>query len=558
MAAALAVDLEAVLTAELDRAMAVLRQQEEAPYYVSLAVRQVESIDISAMEGALRSSTASTRRYLDVDLRTGTPELDSTHTLRGLSSLDDEDRDARLVPFAGPGEELALRYAITKELDEQHRAASERIVLVRGEEAVRVEEEDPAPDFEPRQGQVARTEAPAVNVDVAGWEQALRELSARALRWPEIVESDVRLGVERTTWTQVDTEGARLVHGLVHARVGLRVLAVADDGDRVELYEAVDVHDPARLPDATALARSLDALAARAVALRAAPRAGPYTGPVLLSGRASGVFFHEVMGHRVEGHRQKSDEEGKTFLEYVGKPVLPPWVDVVDDPRVERFGDVDLNGYYLWDDQGVAAAATVLVDDGLFRGFLMGRSPLATAPSSNGHGRRSPGHAATARMGNTMVEVRGGQPEAKLRELLRKEAAAQGLTFAYLVEEIDGGFTMTGRVTPNAFNVRASVTWRVFVDGRPDELVRGIDLVGTPLAAFQGILAAGDTPEVFNGVCGAESGWVPVSAVAPMMLFRRLEMQLKEKDSERPPLLSPPGAPAGTARLDASTQGGGR
>ncbi|HMV65795.1 MAG TPA: metallopeptidase TldD-related protein, partial [Myxococcota bacterium] len=289
-------------------------------------------------------------------------------------------------------------------------------------------------------------------------------------------------------------------------------------------------------------------LAARLVALRAAPRAGPYTGPVLLSGRATGVFFHEVMGHRVEGHRQKSDSEGKTFLEYVGRPVLPRWVDVVDDPTQERFGDVDLNGYYVWDDQGVAAEPAVLVDDGVFRGFLMGRSPLSVAPTSNGHGRRSPGHEATARMGNTLVRVTGGLDDTKLAAALRKEAAAQGLEYAYRVEEIDGGFTMTGRVVPNAFNVRASVTWRVYVDGRPDELVRGIDLVGTPLAAFQGIIAAGDRYEVFNGTCGAESGWVPVSAVAPPMLFRRLEMQLKEKGSDRPPLLAPP-LPAGSASL---------
>ena len=102
---------------------------------------------------------------------------------------------------------------------------------------------------------------------------------------------------------------------------------------------------------------------------------------------------------------------------------------------------------------------------------------------------------------------------------------------------------MTGRVTPNAFNVRASTTWRVYADGRPDELVRGIDLVGTPLVAFDNLIAAGDDPMVFNGTCGAESGWVPVSAVAPSILFRRLEFQLKEKGQDRPPLLAKPGLP---------------
>jgi hypothetical protein len=138
---------------------------------------------------------------------------------------------------------------------------------------------------------------------------------------------------------------------------------------------------------------------------------------------------------------------------------------------------------------------------------------------------------------------------AELRRRLLAEAKSQGLEYAYIVEEIEGGFTLTGRVIPNAFNVRASRTRRVWVDGRADELVRGIDLVGTPLVAFQSILAAGDTPEVFNGTCGAESGWVPVSAVAPPLLFSRLEFQLKEKSSQRPPLLDKPGAEDGEVVL---------
>ena len=79
---------------------------------------------------------------------------------------------------------------------------------------------------------------------------------------------------------------------------------------------------------------------------------------------------------------------------------------------------------------------------------------------------------------------------------------------------------------------------------RPDELVRGIDLVGTPLNALQSVIAAGDDPAVFNGFCGAESGSVPNAAVAPSLLVRAQEIQRKEKGIERPPLLPKP-APGG-------------
>jgi predicted Zn-dependent protease len=266
---------------------------------------------------------------------------------------------------------------------------------------------------------------------------------------------------------------------------------------------------------------------------------------VILRGKAAAVFFHEVMGHRVEGHRQKRDDEGKTFAEYIGRPVLPPFISVVDDPTLRSIEGVDLNGFYEYDDEGVPAQRSSIAENGVFKGFLMGRSPLPRFPSSNGHGRRQIGAAATARMGNTLVSASQAVPEPKLRSLLLDEVRRRGLSYGVIVEEIEGGFTTTGRVLPNAFNVRATVSWKVHLDGRPDELIRGVDLVGTPLVAFSNILAAGDKVEVFNGSCGAESGWIPVSAASPSLLLKGLEFQLKEKGEDRPPLLPKP-APLGS------------
>ena len=52
---------------------------------------------------------------------------------------------------------------------------------------------------------------------------------------------------------------------------------------------------------------------------------------------------------------------------------------------------------------------------------------------------------------------------------------------------------------------------------------------------------SGDTPAVFNGICGAESGHVPVSAASPAMLFSEIEVQRRTKSNTRPPILPPPG-----------------
>jgi hypothetical protein len=105
---------------------------------------------------------------------------------------------------------------------------------------------------------------------------------------------------------------------------------------------------------------------------------------------------------------------------------------------------------------------------------------------------------------------------------------------------VTGGFTNTARFGIQAFKVLPLVVYRVYADGRKDELVRGVDIVGTPLASFAKILATSDRAEVFNGYCGAESGSVPVAAVSPALLVSEIEIEKKSKAQDRPPLLPPP------------------
>jgi TldD protein len=540
LSVALGAEVEAILVEELTRATEALSKREVAPHYTALTAVDEAWVKLGAVDGGLQVDQAVQRRRIEVDLRVGTAELDNTHPLRGESGLDGDDRGVVRAAFGGPEEAWALRSAVWRELDRAYREAEERLVLVRSERSVRVEEEDGAPDFEPRAAVLHRAEVAELQVDAVRWREAVRALSAALIDQPGVIHGEAGLEATRAATTFVDTEGSRIADGRLHARLSLQATAVAADGDRVVLFQAFDAHDVGRLPDQDVLLDAARALARDAVELAAAPRATPYTGPILLSGRAAAVFVHEVMGHRVEGHRQKSDSEGKTFLDYLGRPVLPAYVDIYDDPTAAEIGGVDLNGWYRFDDEGVAAQRATLVDDGVFKGFLMGRSPLEVAPTSNGHGRRSAGHWPTSRMANTIVASSKLVSEEELRRLMRAELKAQGLPYGYRVGEIDGGFTFTGRSIPNAFNVTARRTWRVYADGRPDELVRGLDLVGTPLGAFQSVMATGGPIEVFNGVCGAESGWVPVSGVAPSMLFRRLELQLQDKSSERPPLRARP------------------
>nr|WP_255216201.1 metallopeptidase TldD-related protein [Pseudenhygromyxa sp. WMMC2535] len=308
----------------------------------------------------------------------------------------------------------------------------------------------------------------------------------------------------------------------------------------LQRFVSFERHDPSQLPTPDELRGVAERLRGELLDLREAPIAEPYTGPAVLEGPAAGVFFHEIFGHRLEGHRQKDDYEGQTFTKMLGQPILPEFIDVYDDPTLASINGTPLNGHYYVDDEAIVAQRADLVSAGVLEGFLQSRSVVAPFEASNGHGRRDRGYRVVARQGNLIVSARETVPEADMRERLIAEAKSQNKPYGLWFSDIQGGYTITDRSGPQAFKVMPLMVYRVYTDGRPDELVRGADMVGTPLAAFETIIAAGDTPGVFNGMCGAESGWVPVSAVSPSLLLSKLEIERAMHQRDKPPLLPPP------------------
>src|SRR5581483_3471701 len=323
---------------------------------------------------------------------------------------------------------------------------------------------------------------------------------------------------------QASTEGTLLQFGGMHSRIAISARTKAEDGMELYRYETFDALTTDRLPDSAVIVAAVEKMAKDLIDLRKAPVIEPYTGPAILSGRASGVFFHEIFGHRIEGHRQKDEDDGQTFTKKVNQSILPDFISVYDDPTRQNLGGIDLNGYYQYDDEGVKTQRVTVVENGILKNFLMSRSPIKGFAQSNGHGRKSPGLRPVSRQGNLIVESTKTVSEAKLRELLIAECKKQGKPFGLIFSDISGGFTNTSRGGTQSFQVTPVMVYRVYTDGRPDELVRGVDLIGTPLVSFSKILATSDKQEVFNGMCGAESGWVPVSAVAPSILTAQIEV----------------------------------
>lgn len=511
------------------------------PYYLAYTVTDQHAVVVQGRLGALYRNDADRSRVLDVDARIGDYGVDSTRQLRGRAGGFGRGM------FAGGAMTISLedrpesiRHTVWRATDLACKAAADRYQRVLTNQKTMVEEEETADDFSREDPSVHVEPRQELSIDRATWAERVRVVSRLALAHPLIYSSGVTLSASVEHRTMVSSEGTRLETSRKLLRVALSAGTKADDGMDLEQGFIFDATDESELPDEARMAAAFQQVIDMTLALREAPLVEPYTGPAILRNRASGVFFHEIFGHRIEGHRQKNVEEGQTFTKMIGHSVLPAFLSVVDDPTRARFGTQALRGFYRFDDEGVAAQRVALVEDGVLQTFLLSRSPVPGFARSNGHGRREPGREVVSRQGNLIVESEHAVPFEQLRTLLVEECRRQHKPFGFLFEDITGGFTTTSRGGPQAFKVLPVVVYRVYADGRPDELVRGVDIVGTPLSCFSKIVATGDDPGVFNGSCGAESGWVPVSAVSPSILVSQIEIEKRQRSQERLPILPAP------------------
>src|SRR2546421_11578988 len=538
------------LVEELSRSQKDLRiRGREAPYFLSYSVRGSEAREVGAKYGAIFLDHVRRERRLQVDVRVGSYEFDNTGS-QEMFDFDGQDsgysagRDAPL-----DDDPAALRNALWLLTDDLYKKALSAYLKKKGKEVYRPDDPERPPSFsreEPHVDVMPRAEHP---FDAEAWKRELRLQSDRLRSHPELFDSQLRAGVDREEREMASTEGARLVTERVIYGLHVQAWARAPDGmlleDSRDFYGATE----AELPRGEKLSKKIDEMVAELLALRNAPVLDPYTGPALLAPEAAGVLFHEAVGHRLEGERQNDDKDGRTFKGQIGKPILPFFLTILDDPTRAAIGSVSLNGFYRFDDQGVPGQRATLVDKGVLKTFLLSRAPVVGFVRSNGHGRSAPGRDPVARMSNLIVESSKTLPREKLKEALIAEAVRQERPFGLLIRDVTGGNTDTSGYAYQAFKGQPRLVFKVDAKTGAETLVRGVEIVGTPLTSINKIIATGDDSRVFNGYCGAESGFVPVSTVAPTILISEIELQRTRKDSGRPPVLpSPWAAPPTTAQ----------
>ncbi len=529
-----------VLNEELKRDFNQLENHNPKPYYLEYRVDDIKSYSISTSFGSLVNDDEARSRFLSVTTRIGSPQLDNSHEINKTTSpfqpvtigLPIEDNPDALKMLIWQ----STHYSVMNSIDDYNMVMSSL-----KQNNKKNNEENIVPDFSIEKPYTYYEEPIDLTLpDKSKWVQKLKDITSQFRQDTTVVRADASLYYYGIRKYFVNSEGSSIVQNNTYAQLQIWVVVRSSNGNYYPIVKSYYSYYTDSLVSDNQLNNDISWIKTMVSKLYNAPLAEAYSGPAILSPSAAAVFFHEIFGHRIEGHRLKSISDSHTFINQIGNKILPKQISIYCDPTLQKINNQDLFGYYKYDDEGMQAQRVDIVNQGKLVGFLMSRSPNKILSHSNGHGRSQIGRVPVSRQSNFIVTTSKPYSDKELRKKLISECKKQKKQYGLYIEQVIGGFTQTSRYSPNVFNITPVLVYKIYTDGRPDELVTGIDLIGTPLAIFSEIVATGSELEVFNGYCGAESGSIPVSAVSPALFIKKIEIQKKPDNSSSIPILPSP------------------
>ena len=521
---------------ELSRSWKKLRLDGyEAPYFISYQIKDNAYYNIKGKYGAIAELVNDRTRRLFVDVRVGNYEFDNS--ILGNSGGNSSSFDSSIIPLDNDVD--SIRAVLWQATDAAYKYALTQYFNKKAEHVDEVKDEE-IPSFSREEAHIYNEPEVELVFNPKDWESKMREVSSVFKEYKDLIDASVSITAQKETVYFVNSEGARYIRDEILYSIDADALTRADDGRVIKNYENLYYVTPQDIPSVDKLKSAMRDLVKETVDMKSAEALSPVNVPAILEPEAAGIVFHEAVGHRLEGERQINDKEGQTFKDRVEEKIIPAFLSIIDDPELKSFNGTRLLGYYPIDDEGVPGQTVVLVENGILKNFLLSRTPINGFNKSNGHGRAAYRRAPMARMSNTIVKSKKEYPKAELKTLLIEEVKRQKKPFGLIIRKMTGGETNTSTYDFQAFSATPLVVYKVDPETGKETLVRDIEIVGTPLVSINKIIATGDDYEVFNGFCGAESGYVPVSTIAPSILVSEIELQRQSSKKEKLPLLPPP------------------
>jgi TldD protein len=243
--------------------------------------------------------------------------------------------------------------------------------------------------------------------------------------------------------------------------------------------------------------------ARRAIMMLSARRAPAGPMPVVLSSEAGGTMVHEAIGHGLEADLAQAGMS--VYTGKVGTQVASPLVTVIDDATIPH-----VRGTFPYDDEGTPGQKTVLVENGILKGYLYDRlTGMKYRSPSTGNGRRESYQARPiVRMSNTLIAPGDTPPESIIR----------GVEHGLFVKKMGGGQVNT--VNGNfVFEVSEGY---LIENGEVAEPVRGATLTGNGPDVLNKIGKVGNDLGFGIGTCGKDGQGVPVADAQPTLLISEI------------------------------------
>jgi hypothetical protein len=544
------------------------------PYYVEYRLLDLEVREVVAEFGTLLSRTQTRNRFMNVEARVGSYKLDSSNFVSeegfrgfigstGSVGIDRDDNSLRQDLW------IATDQAFKEAVETFSRKRAYLSSLARQSDIDDFSKVDPIQQI-----------APLVQPDWSNrnWDQEARASSSALRAFPQVYESRVTYYLVYATQYLLTSEGTEIRANRSFAAIEAGLNTLAGDGMQLNNFYTAYASAPADLPAVDAVRKNLNVAGSELMALRAAPVAQDYTGPVLFEARAAAPLLTQVLGPAMNGARPplafqpvveqllsglggKSDWVGR-----IGARVLPQSVTLVDDPGAKDFRGAPLLGGFVVDEEGVRAQKVTVVENGNLKELLMSRRPGPDSTKSNGHGRAAFLNDAKPTMSNLFFNSTDTLSPADLKKKFLDECRAEKLSYCLIVRQMDnpslsllhqedfsellasfGGGAGTGDRLP-------LLVYRIYPEDGREEMIRGSRIVGMNTRALRNLSGVGSDNFVYNymqsqvngfagtalGAFGSANGGLPASTVAPSLLFDELEVRGARGEPKRLPLLPAP------------------
>lgn len=524
------------LSDEVKRAMTLTMPGAQKPYYARAYAVSEDEVTVWANFGALYPAAGGKQLKLATSLRVGSPQLDQTN-FQGEMGFSFGGRNS----YPAEVDVDAIRRALWLSFDGDYKKAVEQ--LARKKAWLQANQvKDVPPDFgEAPAEQVLLPETPLPEIDADAWGARVKRASAACQTFTKPQSCVVGLKARRGCQRFVGSDGAK--HRFCENKLELYVSAngQAADGMPVGSEWRQLARSETELIDEAALVQKVKDTAAMLETKMAAPAPREdYMGPVLFTAEAAPAFFLSALASPLSQPREALGTRDQSRLtERLGKHVAVSQLSAIDDPTQQTWrsptGAVSaLMGYFPVDDDGVTPKPITLVKEGVLETFFMSRIPTKQVVKTNGHARGE-----QASTGNLFVST--SQPiglaalKKRLVELAKEEDSPFGLMVTKLPQSWESRPNGAQLQLPNL----PLLVYRVYPDGK-EELVRGYSFKPATYRVLKDIVAMGDDPTLLN----TEQFGQSVSAVAPSVLVRLLELTRARDDFGKPPALSRPMASA--------------